>query len=47
MLVRCLAVGMGGFMESGELLTGLSYIVLSVALCLLGVYLGVKIGSLY
>ncbi len=36
-----------GFIESGNLLMGLAYIVVTVALCVLGVYLGMKIGSLY
>lgn len=36
-----------GFIESGNLLMGLAYIVVTVVLCVLGVYLGMKIGSLY
>lgn len=36
-----------GFIESGNIMMGIAYIILTVALCVFGVYIGMKLGSLY
>lgn len=35
-----------GYIESGNILMGISYVLVSVVLCVLGVYLGMKLGTL-